>query len=170
MTSDDSFNEKVSNFIDQNSPAIPDSSELERLSQHVSEELPVTPRGKIKELSIFTIGLGVILAVLTSWLSYAMQPVTGQGRSALTLLVPLGISMLFIILGVLTRCIGTPLIVKITMATVTVGFGLDLLLGFNVIKAIIVCVIIGLVFKTGRQALIEARAKVATPLHGEKAA
>jgi len=99
--------------------------------------------------------------VLTIWLSFAMRPDPGQQRSILLIAVPLAISVVFIALGILTRKLKTPAIITATMVVIVVGFALDLLIAFNVVKAIIDVAVIALVIKTGKEALEEAKPTLA---------
>lgn len=112
-------------------------------------------RTKAQELSIFTIGLGIILAVLTLWLTFALQPTPGQQRSQLLLIVPLVIAATYVVLGFLVRKLKSPGIIILTMILVAAGFAIDLIIGFNVVKAVIDVLVISMIVKTGREALTE---------------
>ena len=112
-------------------------------------------RTKAQELSIFTIGLGIILAVLTLWLTFALQPTPGQQRSQLLLIVPLVIAATYVVLGFLVRKLKLPGIIILTMILVAAGFAIDLIIGFNVVKAVIDVLVISMIVKTGREALTE---------------
>ena len=112
-------------------------------------------RTKAQELSIFTIGLGIILAVLTLWLTFALQPTPGQQRSQLLLIVPLVIAATYVVLGFLVRKLKSPGIIILTMILVAAGFAIDLIIGFNVVKAAIDVLVISMIVKTGREALTE---------------
>ena len=112
-------------------------------------------RTKAQELSIFTIGIGIILAVLTLWLTFALQPTPGQQRSQLLLIVPLVIAATYVVLGFLVRKLKSPGIIILTMILVAAGFAIDLIIGFNVVKAVIDVLVISMIVKTGREALTE---------------
>ncbi len=117
-------------------------------------------RTKVQELSIFTVGIGVVLAALTLWLSFALRSEPGKERTTLMLVVPLLISAVLILLGVLTSIFKNPLMLTITMVFVVLGFGIDLVIGFNVVKAAIDVLVIALVVNTWRQAMKEVKPKV----------
>jgi hypothetical protein len=116
-------------------------------------------RTKVQELAIFTVGIGVLLAVLTLWLSFALQPEPGRQRSAYLIAVPLAISAVYVVLGVLTGKVKSPSIITATMVVVVLGFVLDLAIAFNIVKAVLDVLVIMLVMKTGREALQEVRPK-----------
>lgn len=111
----------------------------------------------IRDLSTFTIGIGILMAVLTLWLTYAMQPSAGQQPSLLLVVVPLVISVVYIILGVLVRRLKSPGVVIATMLLVAAGFAIDLVIAFNIVKAAIDILIIFMIVKTGRSALVEIK-------------
>jgi hypothetical protein len=112
-------------------------------------------RTKVQELSIFTIGIGIILAVLTLWLTFALQPTPGEERSSLLLIVPLAIAVTYVVLGFLVRKFKSPGLIILTMILVAAGFGIDLIIGFNIVKAVIDVLVISMIVKTGREALTE---------------
>ena len=117
-------------------------------------------RSKVQELSIFTAGVGVILIWLTLWMWYVMGREPGRA-SALALGVPLGVGAVFIVLGALTARTPRPWLIKLTVAAVALGFVVDLLAGFHVVKAVLFVFVIGAILKTGGEALAEVRAAAA---------
>ena len=127
--------------------------ELAALDRHVKKKRP--GKSKVKELGIFTVGIGILLAILTLWLSLMLQPAPGQPRSAALVAVPVAISVIYIVLGALTLRFKSRAIIQVTIGLVVLGFLLDLLIGFNVVKAVISGLIIALIVKTGREALDE---------------
>ena len=112
---------------------------------------------KVQELGIFATGIGVLLAALTLWLNYAVQPDPGRERSLGVIAIALGFGAVYVVLGVLTLLLKSRVIIQLTISIVVLGLLLDLLIGFNVIKAIISGLVICLVIKTGRQALVKAK-------------
>lgn len=112
-------------------------------------------RTKVQELSIFTIGIGIILAVLTLWLTFALQPTPGQERSPLLLVVPLAIAVTYVVLGLLIRKFKSSSIIILTMIFVAAGFAIDIIIGFNIVKAVIDVLVISMIAKTGWEALTE---------------
>lgn len=116
-------------------------------------------RTKVQELSIFTVGIGVILGALTLWFTYSVRPELGSDRSTLTLVVPLVVSVVLIILGVLTGILKSPAIINATMVFVALGFLLDMAIGLNVIKAVFEALVVVLVIKTGLGAVKEVKSE-----------
>ena len=93
--------------------------------------------------------------MLTLWLTFALQPTPGQQRSQLLLIVPLVIAATYVVLGFLVRKLKSPGIIILTMILVAAGFAIDLIIGFNVVKAVIDVLVISMIVKTGREALTE---------------
>ncbi len=114
---------------------------------------------KIQELSIFTIGIGIILALLALWLTFALQQIPEQERSPLFLIVPLAIAVTYVVLGFLVLKFKSSGIIILTMILVAAGFAIDLIIGFNIVKAVIDVVVISMIVKTGRKALAEVNSE-----------
>jgi hypothetical protein len=112
-------------------------------------------RTKVQELGIFAIGIGILLAALLLWLMYATSPQPGRERSSVFPAVTLSICAICVVLGVLTLRLKSRLIIQLTVAVLILGFIAELLISFNVIKAIISACVIWLIIKTGREALKE---------------
>ncbi len=131
------------------------AAEFADLEQYVKTTTFIK-RGKIRELGIFTVGIGVILALLTFWISFAMSSAPGRQISMVSMAEPLTISVIYIVCGILTMQLKTRPIILTTIVLVTLGFALELLIRFDSIKAVISLLAIGLIVKTGGEALKEA--------------
>ena len=125
----------------------------------VSKYAPRKTQGKVRELGIFTIGIGVIIAVVTLWLTFALQPTSGEQGSPLLVVVPLVSSGVYVLLGFLVRKLRTSGTIILTLVLVAAGFVIDLAIGANIVKGTIDAVIILLVTKTGRAAIKEVAAE-----------
>lgn len=111
-------------------------------------------RTKVQELSIFTVGIGVILAALTLWLTFAMEP-TYSPHTKWAFRFAMLISVIYVALGAMTGVLKNRPIIMTTMVVLVAGLLTDLLLGLSIPKAVVSGLIIMLVVKTGRQALAE---------------
>ena len=109
---------------------------------------------QIDELAIFTIGLGVILAALVSWLLYASPPV--PNRSTVLTVIPFAAAGLLVVLGLIVKYVRNMASIYAALAIISVMFLGDLLIGFNPIKVVISGAIVFMVIKVGRSALLEA--------------
>lgn len=123
-----------------------------------------TKRTKVEELSIFTIGIGIIIAALSVWAAFVLTPAPGTEASYLWLGIPVGLGGLFIVLGGLLRRFPSPVLVLTILFAVVGGLLLDLVVGFNMAKAAISLVIIVLILKSG----LDALAEVGMPIGGRK--
>lgn len=121
----------------------------------IATNVEVRKTGKIRELGIFTVGVGIIVAALTLYITFIIGPGPGVAVSPIALVLPLSMSVVYIVLGILTQRSANPTIIQVTMALVTLGFVFDLVVGFHIIKAVITGAVIGLIIKTGLEALKE---------------
>ncbi len=116
------------------------------------------PRGKIRELAIYAIGLGVLLALIT-WLIAKSLPQAGP--DGMRLWIPLTIAGSFILSGILTMAWRTKPIIIVTAYVVALGFAVDLYLGFAPLKAVLSCAAALLIINTATTAMCEAEAEAA---------
>lgn len=113
-------------------------------------------RTRIDELSIFTIGLGVIISLFSIWASFILQPAPGTQRSLVGLAFPVGLGLLYVILGVLTKQRRNVALVIVTLVAVCGGLLVDLVLDFSVIKVVVNGILIACILKFGLDGLAEA--------------
>lgn len=111
-------------------------------------------RTKLHELSILTIGLGVILAALTLWLVAALPAGRGEDRTE-DVQIALAIAAVFVTLGVLLRFFKSKVLVLVTATAICAGFLLDLVLYFNLFKSLIELAILTAIVVNVRQTLRE---------------
>ncbi|MDB2686163.1 hypothetical protein N9Y42_03040 [Mariniblastus sp.] len=112
-------------------------------------------RSKIDELAIFTAGLGGIIAAVLIWLTIATPTNAGRSISAF-ITPPLVAACLLMLLGLVIKLTRNKAVIYFTLALVVLLFLVDLLLGFNPIKALISGTILYLIIKNGREAIREA--------------
>jgi hypothetical protein len=112
---------------------------------------------KSKELGIFTIGLGLIGALLTTYVVMALAgpaPASpmhdGAAFRLAILMIP---SIVFIASGIVVLAFPSRTTIKMVVALLTLALIADALLSFNPIKCLISFGVICLVWKTARQAL-----------------
>ena len=63
-------------FMENSEPVVPTETELGLLNLNLKAEVIRT--GKIRELGIFTVGIGIIITLLTLWISFVAAPVPGR--------------------------------------------------------------------------------------------
>lgn len=137
-------------------------------------------KSKITELGVFAVGLGVLLVGLFSWTAFVMTSnsfggsVHGGGnfspKGFLILIAPAVVMMLS---GALVLALRSRPAVLIAMVVICLALALDVVValaggGIPIIKIVINFLCVGLVIKTGRQAMEEAE-EPATPVVARKA-
>jgi hypothetical protein len=107
---------------------------------------------KTKELGVFTIGLGMIGAVLTTYL-VAISPEPTQNGAALRLAILMIPSMVFIFAGIWVLAFPCRTTIRVAVGLLTIALIFDALFSFNPVKCVISFGIGYLVWKTARQAM-----------------
>jgi hypothetical protein len=112
-------------------------------------------RSKVRELGIFTAGIGIIVGTLCFWAFFILEPPPGKSNSLTVFAFPLSLSVLYIVLGVLNLMVRNRALIGYTICLVVIGFLIEMLIDFNIIKAVISAIIIWLIIKNGGEALAE---------------
>lgn len=115
----------------------------------------MSTRTKTQELSIFTMGIGGVLITLTAWLAFTLNHSRWDDRFSLMLTIPIGLGALYIVLGLMIRKLKTPSVLRLSAGLIALGLCLDLFLSFNIAKAFIDLVVIGMVLRTTKGAIEE---------------
>ncbi len=145
----------------KNRPPIPKDQPMEPSQDNEGAPLPsrrptrIPMRTKTDELGIFTIGIGIVFAALSLWLTFTLRPNPGRQQSLLAVVVTLAICAIYVVLGILTRRTKSAGQIQLTVAFVVLGFLVDLALGFSILKLFISGFVIFLIVKTGVQAIGE---------------
>ena len=113
--------------------------------------------GKIKELGVFAIGIGMIFGALILY----VNQIAPARRPVNQLFIPLAIPATFVVAGILTLLVRRKPIIILTTSLVIIGFAVDLLLALNLVKALISVAASLLVLKTARLALLESKLNLA---------
>lgn len=112
-------------------------------------------RTKVQELSIFSCGVGVVVCVLTLWLSVVMRPEPGRHQSVMIVALPILFGVVLIVLGVLTRKVASRAIVVTTVIVVMLGFVADMVVAFHPGRAVVDGLIVAFIAKSGLEAYRE---------------
>ncbi len=116
-------------------------------------------QSKVRELGIFTTGIGIILGALCFWLYFVLSPPPGQSKSLTFYAFPLSLSILYIGLGALNLAVQSRAVIACTIVVVVIGFLIEMLIGFSIIKAVISALVIWLIVKNGSEAMAECSAE-----------
>jgi hypothetical protein len=109
-------------------------------------------RDKTKELGVFTIGLGIIVAALFTFAAFVLPSPSGQ-ISPSRFAVVLAPSLVFVLTGLYVLLIRTELSVDLARWIVTIAFAGQALLSFHLVNLIFSAVCLYLVWRTAGQAI-----------------
>ncbi len=129
------------------------ASEADERRVGSSNESPAQFKGdKTKELGIFAIGLGVIIALLSIFAAVVLQP-SGATVSVSRLAVVLSPSLVFVLAGIAVLLIRSSLSVDVARWVVTLAFLGQALLTMNLFNWAFSIVCVCLVWRTANQAI-----------------
>ena len=112
----------------------------------------VRAHGKVRQLGVFTTGLGVLLAVLTT---IAVLVMPDPGGKPILLGIMVGVAATLLVMGWLTIWTRNKIIILITMVLVSIYLLGDVMLALNPLKLVAYGGVLYVVGKTGSEALAE---------------